>query len=250
MKRKRIKRIFTGFVLLIMTALPFSQTVFANSAEPPALTILVSFPADDLELSIRFANGSVTEAVQLKKEQKAWEVYYRFFYSMNGSQRESLEGAVLVAKSSEKSFECPMPEASFNTFNNLLTLNVESESVSSGQSLFRAFLLIAMRVVLTLLIEGFIFHLFGYRSAASWWVFFAANLLTQGALNIAISGPNLSSYWFIGFVLFEIIIFIAEALIFALAVKERKKSRAVLYTLTANLFSLVLGGALISYLPV
>jgi hypothetical protein len=61
---------------------------------------------------------------------------------------------VLIAKSSRISFECRFPELLGEKFD-FFTLNVKNESVSIGrQTLFRELLIIAMRVVLTLFLEG------------------------------------------------------------------------------------------------
>jgi len=247
---KKANRRFILSITMVLIMVIFAPTAFANSAEPPGLTVIVSSPPDDLTLSIRFADGSTTNAVQLEKEQKAWEAYYRFFYWMVESTRPSLEGATLVVQSSEKTFECLLPESAFSQYNNLVTLNIAGESIAAGQSSGREFLLIALRVVLTLLIEGLIFFAFGYRKKRSWIVFAVINLLTQGALNMALSGPDLGSSWIFGFVFHEFVIFIVEMITFALILKEHKKGRAVLYALAANLASLILGGVLISCLPV
>jgi hypothetical protein len=245
----RLKKLTVYFISILLITLTLAPTAFANSAEPPNLTVIVSFPDNDLTLSIRFADGNITDAVQLQKEQKAWEAYYRF-YGMGASTGPSLEGATLIVHSSQKSFECSLPSSALSQYNNLITLNIENESIIEGQPLARSMLLVSMRVILTLLIEGLIFFAFEYRKKTSWIVFVVINLLTQGALNIALNGPNLGSYWIFGFALYEIIIFIVEAVAFALILKEYKKSRAIIYTLAANLASLILGGALISYLPV
>ena len=235
---------------MLLTAVVFTPAASANSAEPPGLTIIVSFAPDDLTLSIRFADGSMTDSVQLPKEQKVWETYYRFFYGMVAATRPSLEGAVLVVRSDEKSFECLLPESTFSQYNNLLTLDLESKTVTQSGLLLRSILLVFMRVLLTVFIEGLIFFAFGYRKEVSWIIFAAVNLLTQGALNIALSSPDLGFYGLLYFVFYEFIVLIVEMTAFILILKEHSKGRAIAYTWAANLASLVLGGALISYLPV
>lgn len=250
MKKGKTNRLLSFFIIILMITCILAPTAHANSAEPPGLTVIASFPPDDLTLSIRFADGSLVNAVPLEKETKVWEAYYRFFYWMTEGTRPSLEGAMLVVQSSEKTFECPLPASAFGLYNNLITLDFANESVAAGQSPVRSFLLISMRVILTLLIEGLIFYALGYRSKASWITFIAVNLLTQGALNMALSGPNLGSYWILAFAFYEMIIFIAEAVAFALILKEQKKGRAIAHALTANLASLILGGLLISQLPI
>lgn len=247
---ERYKKSVAYMIFVLMALFILTPTAFANSSEPPCLTVIVSLPADDLTLSIRFADGNTTDALQLKKEQKAWEAYYRFFYGMVTPSSPSLEGATLIANSGQKSFECPLPSSTFSQYNNLLILNVANESITQGQLLPRSILLVSIRVGLTLLIEGLIFFAFGYRKKASWIPFILINLLTQGFLNIVLSGPNLGAYWVFGFAFIELIIFAVEAIAFTLALKEHKKGRATIYALTANVASLVLGGILISYLPI
>ncbi len=248
---KQLQNISTIFLLFLIITLVFSTIAYANSAEPPCLTVIVSFPPEDLTLSIRFADGNETEAILLKKEQKAWETYYRFFYGMANTSGASLnEDAKLIVESGEKSFECTLPVSTFNRYNNLLTLDFNSQKVVLGQFPFRTPLLIAMRVTLTLLIEGLIFFIFGYRKKSSWITFLCVNLFTQGALNVLLSGPNLTAYWIFGLAFYEIIIFIVEAILFAAILKEYKKGRAVTYALVANIISLLLGCILISSLPV
>ena len=222
----------------------------ANSAEPPCVTVIVSFPVEDLSLSIRFTDGTESNAVLIKKESKAWETYYRFFSNMVGFSRHSLENAMLVVESSEKSFECQLPETSFKQYNNLLSLDFENETITVGYKPMRNILLVSMRVLLTLLIEGFIFLAFRYRKKSSWITFLLVNLITQGALNISIYGIHLSGYWIFGYVFYEIIIFIVEAIAFSCVLKEHNKGRAISYALIANFASLILGSLLIGYLPV
>ena len=54
----------------------------------------------------------------------------------------------------------------------------------------------------------------------------------------------------IGFIFGELVILIVEMIAFLKLVREHKKSRTALYTVVANAASLVLGGLLITYLPV
>ncbi len=234
----------TIFILII-----FPSALFANSAEPPGMTVVVPFPPEDLKLSLRLEDGQREEAVRLTKDTKLWEAYYRFYYHLLSERREFYK-VILVVESAEKSFECQLPISMASGYNNLVTLDYENEKVEEGSSPVRAAILIALRVVLTLLIEGIIFFAFGYRKRNSWIIFFVINLITQGFLNFSIIGPLLSYYWFMGFLFLEIIIFIAEAISYSSLLKEHKKSRAIVYALTSNFVSLVLGGILISILPV
>lgn len=247
---KQYYKISNIILLIILITSILVTTAYANSAEPPCLTVIVSFPIEDLTLSIRFANGDESDAILLKKEQKAWETYYRFYYGMTIPSRSSLYDATIIVASSESSFECPLPASTFKQYNNVLSLDLKNERIIVGQKPFREPLLIGMRVALTLIIEGLIFFAFGYRNKKSWITFLFINLLTQGALNILLSGPVLNAYWIFGYVFYEIIIFFVEAFAFDLILQEQNKDRVFTYAFIANFLSLILGGALIGYLPV
>lgn len=241
----KIRKIVVFILSITLIALSLSSTALANSAARPNLTVVVSFPPDDLTLSIRCVNGDTYFLNLLSARKKAWEAYYRFFV------QSSLDGATLVVQSSSKSFECPLSESAFR-YSGLLTLNLADESISEGHTLARSILLVFMRLFLTVIIEGFVFFGFGYRKKASWIAFFVINIITQGILNIALSGTDTDYeyFWIFIFVFYEILITITETIAFALILKEHERGRAVSYAVFANVLSLVLGGFLIASLPV
>jgi len=231
------------FILLIIT----TQTVYANSAEPPGLIMIVDSPPDDLTVSLKFEDGSV---VELDKTKTAWEAQYRFIYGMITRSVTSLESATLIAAWDDTGFECALLGSMLNRYNNILTLDIRSQTVSNGQTFARSAALVSMRVVLTLIIEGIIFLAFQYRQKRSWLAFLIVNLITQGILNVALNQSFTNSYLILALVFYEILVFIAEAVALTAIIKEHKKGRTLGYVLAANLCSLVLGGFLISYLPV
>ncbi|MBK5263168.1 MAG: hypothetical protein JJE17_11480 [Peptostreptococcaceae bacterium] len=247
---KRNYRIIMGFAMVLLLSILFSTVAYANSAEPPSFTVIVSNPLEDLSLSLRFANEGKTEAIVLNEEHKAWETYYRFFYHMSPIGNDNLDDAVLIVQSNEKNFQCSLPADTFNTYNNLLTLDMKTENLTIGQPPLRVPLLVMMRIILTLVIEGVIFFIFGYRKKSSWLAFFAINLVTQGALNVMLTVPSLESYWLLGFIFGEIVVLAVELIAFIFVVKEFGKRRVAVYTVTANAASLIIGGLLITYLPV
>ena len=233
------------FALLLILALPVS--VSANSAEPPGMTIIVENAPDDVSLTLELMAEPEYE-VRIQKAQKNWEVYFRLYYP---PEPGTLNGAVIRVESSEKSFCCALPEGVSNGYNNLLTLNFETQILTLGQRWWRQPVLTAVRVMLTLLVEGLIFFVFGFRNKRSWIVFFAVNLATQGWLNYIINSSAFSNgYWLIGLYLAEFVIFIAEAIVFLLAVKEKKKWQRPLYAVSANAASLIVGLLLINCLPI
>lgn len=240
------KKLFAFIVaLLFILVLPVSAS--ANSAEPPGITIIVENAPDDISLTLELAEDPENE-IYVQKAQKNWEVYFRLYYHFDHS---TLDDAVIRIESSEKSFSCPLPDGIHKRYNNLLTLNFETQTLTLGQRWWRQPALTAARVTLTLLVEGLIFFAFGFRSKRSWIVFLAVNLVTQGWLNYIINSSAFSNgYWVLGLYLAEFVIFAAEAIAFPLATKERKVWQRLLYAFASNTASLIAGLLLIRYLPI
>lgn len=112
----------------------------------------------------------------------------------------------------------------------------------------RTYILIALRVILTLIIEGVVLYAFGFRQKRTYLVFLIVNLLTQGFLNYSFTGPNLSYIWWVKYIVIEICIVAVELILFELFIKE--KGPKVNFVLVANLLSLLVGGYVISSLPI
>jgi hypothetical protein len=150
-----------------------------------------------------------------------------------------------------ESFECTLSEPVRN-YNNVYTLDLSTRELTPGKYPLRSVLLVPIRVLLTLLLEGIIFWLFGFRQKRSWLVFFVVNLITQVALNIGlnvISSP-LDEGLICVLIFGEIFVFYAELIAFTKYIKEQIASRILVYVIVANLVSLIAGGFLISILPV
>ena len=226
---------------LIISILP--STALANSAEPPSLVILISNPPDDLSI-VLVSNENQPEA---KVRRVAWEGYYVFY------SRDMQAGGKYTFKvtTNGESFECTLG-APLQYYNNVATLDVFNRALTTGKYPFRSVLLVSIRLLLTLLLEGIIFWLFRFRQKRSWLIFLAINLVTQGALNIWLNngGPLIPSYLIFSLIIGEIFVFEAEMIAFPIFIKEHKKSRILIYAFIANLISLVAGGYIISVLPV
>lgn len=104
---------------------------YANSAEPPGFTVIVSDPPEGLSLSLQLPGDSLMKAIVLDTEQKTLKAYYRFHYYLSPFGKDNLDGAVFIIQSSKKSFQCSLPAYTFDTYNNLLTLdmNIEEEDI-------------------------------------------------------------------------------------------------------------------------
>jgi hypothetical protein len=241
------KRLLLVMVLctLMISIIPIAAR--ANSAEPPALVILINNPPDDLSI-VLVSNENQTK---VSVGRVAWEGYC-VFYSRD--MKTSSEYTFKVTANGEY-FECTL-DTFLRQYNNVFTLDISNKKLTPGTYPFRSVLLVAIRVLLTLLLEGIIFWLFGYRQKRSWLIFFAINLVTQGALNLWLNSGGIlmlslmSSYLILSLILGEFFVFAVEIITFPIFINEHKKSRILIYAFIANLISLITGGYIISVLPV
>ena len=101
----------------------------------------------------------------------------------------------------------------------------------------------------TLLIEGVLLLLYGYRSRRSWLIFLLVNLVTQGgfALYLAVTVLNhgVSGWSLLFYLPIELIITVVESLLYRRLLTERSWERAVGYAIVANVCSATVGLLLI-----
>ena len=106
----------------------------------------------------------------------------------------------------------------------------------------------ASTLIPTLLVEGLILFLFGYREKRSWLVFLAVNLVTQFALHLVCAamgvGTIMNFFWYWLFYLFllipEVVIWCVEAAVYAFAATEGRRGRRIGYAFAANIASYAL----------
>ncbi len=250
MRKTRKKLKISWFILMFSLGLFPMKPALANSAEPPALIILVTDAPAELRLSLHHPLNGAMAPIPLKKETKVWESYFTFYYGMLDGNRDVFSDLVLMVEGAGDTYAVTLPESVHNHYNNLLTLDLQTHELAAGQSPWRGPLLVLLRVTLTLIIEGLIFWLFGYRQKPSWMIFLITNLITQTGLNLMISGPLLSPYWVLGLAVLELVVLFVEVLQFRFTLWEHSKARSFCFAVTANAASLVLGGLLISKLPI
>ncbi len=236
-------------LLILMVCLLLAIPVSANSAEPPGLIIIATGLPENAQMSIQTLWGTEVPDVQIDRQDKLWESYFRFFYR-GALEREDFETAMLVVSTPEGGSTYPFPQGDYRGYSTVLTLDYSKNTLTMGQDPWRQPIMTVIRILLTLLCEGLVFFLFGFRSKRSWLVFLAVNLLTQGWLNIVVNNyAFVNGYWIFSLLGMELLIFIGEAIAIPLAVKERKGWQRVVYALTANGVSLFVGMQLISHLP-
>lgn len=223
--------------ILLLTFVAVSS---ANSAEPPSIVIIVNNPPENLSISLE---DTTTKA---RVHKKAWEAQYSFYpRDLRGKSSHTL---IVSTETDNDYYKIDVPVQSYR---NIYTLNIKNKKITPGINPLRSVTLVSLRVFLTLLIEGVIFWLFGFRNKKSWILFFVINLVTQGVLNLWLDSFTITqSYLILVLFLGEVLVFITEIAVFSIAVKEHKALRRIGYALSANVASLVAGGFLITYLPV
>ena len=158
-------------MLALAFCLGLPVTASANGLEPPYLTILVTHPPKDLELTLVLEDDASQEPFVLQPEPMLWESYYRFYphiWSPWAPEGTPLQTATLFVKTGGESFSLAVEPKGFTYSNNLVTLDVAGRQLLYGQPWWRIPLLVFLRVALTLLLEGALFWLFGYRLRRSW----------------------------------------------------------------------------------
>lgn len=240
---KTNKSLLLVMLVCVLMILILSTTALANSAEPPSLVILVNNPPRDLSIAL-VSNGNQSEA---RVRRVAWEGYYAFYsrdIQTNGKY-------TFKVTTNGDSFECTI-NPPLQHYNNVFTLNIPNRKLTPGTYPFRRALLVSIRLLLTLLLEGIIFWFFSFKEKTSWIIFLCVNLITQGSLNIWLNsgGSLMPSYLIISLIIGEFFVFVTEMIAFPILIKEHSKIRSVIYAFIANFISLIAGGYIISVLPV
>jgi hypothetical protein len=230
-------------VITLIFMLLTSSISFANSAEPPSLMIVVPSMADAVEITV----AEQSDELRNNKISKIFETYHQF-YLYDLSESDTL---TIHVETEDKSFDITIDEP-LNRYRNTYTLDIDHQTLERGYN--RPLLnisLILIRVLLTLLIEGFVFYVLGFRWKQSWRIFLIINLVTQGALNIWLSTFNLASGYsvFLALIFAEIIILIVETITFFMGINEKNKLILITHVILANALSFIAGGYLITWLP-
>lgn len=146
--KKSSKNLLLGMLLCTIMILILPTTVLANSAEPPSLVILIKNPPKDLSI-VLVSNESRPEA---RVKRVAWEGYYAFYsrdMQVNGDY-------TFKVTTNGETFECRI-DTPLKEYNNVFTLDIPLRKLMPGTYPFRRVIVVSMRLLLTLLLEGIIF---------------------------------------------------------------------------------------------
>jgi hypothetical protein len=129
-------------------------------------------------------------------------------------------------------------------FNSTIKFDYLTGEASEASSLLSYIIQFIATCTATLIIEGIILLLFRFSIRANWKPFVIINIITQLMLTVLVvsimfrSGTLIALFVYIPF---EIIIFILEAMACKRFLKEHTTIRKVIYSITANIFSFVVG---------
>lgn len=236
---------FMTLILSILIPIPIK----ANSTLPPDIEIIVMNAPEDLTLTLIFSEGESEELRWKRDELKT--VYYYFNHDL---KIESYDNTKLRVTSKDYNFIFDVPSDTFVKYNNRLVLDLYEQSLKLQDRSIYMYLVILMRVILTLIIEGSLFCIYGYRQFKSWLIFLFTNLFTQGVLNylftVMVVPPDTRGYFSTLYVLVELFVIVFECLIFSFLVNGHSRKRGFKFAFYANLISLILGGVLIAMIPI
>jgi hypothetical protein len=247
-----MKKILPILLIPIILCLLDVCIAYANPVvvTPPAIIIIVPLAPADLKISIGSAEGKRTNYV----------IESRFLFSYSGPIAQVFNNSPIrfsddpiKVTTSERSFEITPPMIS--GFSNVFTLNLDNQTLTLMNPSLRIAVSTFFRIILTLILEGIVFYLFGFRKKWSWVLFILVNVFTQSALNIWLNmlyhpiGLGFPSYIAPTIIVGEFFVFIVELLLFSLLAREHGLKRRIIYVISANLFSLTAGFFLITMIP-
>ena len=132
-----------------------------------------------------------------------------------------------------------------------LTYYCRSGRLRYGLALWRAPLLMSIRVLLAILIESFFFYRAGYCLRKSWISFVLINVVTHGLLALLCNGwINVQPGSFALYYIALFLAFVLETVLFVLIVNEQDSNRAASFLAKANAVSLLATFLLIFVLPI
>ena len=153
---------------------------------------------------------------------------------------------ILVTKSGESWVSGVLHRA---TLQSSATVDWAAKTVSVPPAVVAYALQFLCMLIPTLLIEGVLLYVFGYRSKKCWKRFLLVNLITQGGfavyLAVTVLNHGVSGWSLLFYIPIELVITLAEVLLDRWLLTEKGKGRAMGYAIVANIHSATVGLLLI-----
>jgi hypothetical protein len=219
--------------------MPFASAK-ATSAMQPQVNIMVLYAPMDLQVQF-LVDGQWTPG---RKSVVAWETTF-VYYDWQLSEHPV---TAIKVEYGAQSYELQVSSSGESVSKYML--NLGDRSLHVGHYAMRTFILAALRVLLTLFVEGLLFFKFGFRAKHSWIIFFAVNLALQVVLNWRFGTGGALSAMFILFMLPEkCIIAGIETLVIGIAVREHTLIRRLLFPVVANIASFIVSMVVFIIVP-
>lgn len=228
-------------------------TCYANPDTKPFVIVLVNNAPSDMEIT--FDDG-----FDYTGKGRKYKIGNETQFALYSAWLREEPGFKITVVTNEQTTEYILDTPLF--YRNIFTLNSETGELTDGKTPLRYIRMVMIYVLLTLLLEGFVFYLFVFRKKTSWVAFVIINLISQGILHILTDSPNLfdkamqSAMIFgideliITLILGEIFVFLFEIIAFTAIVRERGIANRIIYVLVANSFSLILGWFMFPFIPI
>lgn len=270
-----MKRFGRCFVLFCLFAVLLSPTASANSAPPDyrVAVRVVNGPEElyylDLleqsggEIEIFKREGMDQELLEAIKDAapdgwrpctmsvSQWEDHFsgdlageNGMHVFHGFHTPRVFRILIVTKSGESWVSEPMER---ETMNSAVKVDWAKKTAAMPPVQVLYALQFLSTLLPTLLVEGLIFYAFRFPGRRNWLVFLLVNLATQGALsvilcmNIVPSGGKYIGATMLVLIPVELLIALAEAVIYMKLLRGQPKHKAFAYGITANVVSYVVG---------
>lgn len=260
---ERIRKFLTALLLAVtlLAALPVEAAADMGPfyARPPALTFLVYGAPKDVQMRIIMHRRNETFSVPVELETRLWEKQFRLYRESVWQIREWFGNAydfkdaelVFIDASGERHIPIPEGMLKARADEEYLTYYYRSGTLKYGLPLWRAPLLMSMRILLAIAIEAFFFYRAGFLLPVSWLKFFLINVFTHGLLALLCNGwinvqPGVYALYFIALFL----AFTLETVLFLLIVDEQDSNKTMNFLAKANLVSMAATFFLIFKVPI
>lgn len=251
--RKRLLALLGA--LLLAAALPV--TALAAHGEDTFLTIFLYSPPKDLALTLRYPESAELETMEMIREDRAWETTFRVYFRGHLIKwRNGLpEGTQLVVKGGGEEFSISLSKELKAAENTVLRLDLNARELQTGGPPLRAFLLTALRIVVTLALQTLVFYRLKYHDRRSWKIFAITAVVTQLALQLLIyhgASTLYSDYvlWvLVALILMEAFVTVVHTILLSHMLWEYREKRAVTGAVLCNVVTLVVGAVNVLFLP-
>lgn len=235
---------FSCIFLVVLMIYP--EQISANSAPPPTMTMVVENIDEDIDLELFLPDR---DKVSINKNREEGKNIYEIYIPRDIQQEELAGAKFLFSRNQDSVAELPFPKEVKNAYAGTWRLDFETGEMRRDSPLDGQWPYVVVSLITTLIVEGFFFFIFGYREKKSWKVFLLVNLISQAVLHTLLFS-SIFFYWIFDLSRFEVLIFLGEATVMSLLIKEKKRPVTLIYSLIANIFSFYMGFLVMMLLPI